>query len=266
LRNQAAARPLAPVRSIYMTGDKAKFLFVLTSHDKLGNTGQKTGFHFSEMADPYYLLKNAGVEVDLASIAGGRPPADPGSLKNNPGENPESVRRFLETPEDKNKLDNTLPVSTVNIDEYDGIYMPGGHGTMWDFPTNEALTRLIEAAWKEDKIVAAVCHGPAAFIAVRDENGDPLVQDRRINSFTDAEEKKVERDNVVPFLLQDKLRALGAIFESAPPFEEIVVIDGRLITGQNPASAPGVGRAILKKLGLRESRNVNSQPQSLHSP
>lgn len=235
-----------------MTEKTPAILFVLTSHNTLGDTDQRTGFHFSEMSDPYYILKDSGIMVDLASIQGGRVSADPESVKEGPGGNPESVQRFLDTPEDREKLENTIPVAAADMARYEGVYLPGGHGTMWDFPDSEELTKLIEDAWEQDKIVAAVCHGPAALIAARDREGAPLVQDRRVNSFTDNEERKVEKDDIVPFLLESKLRALGAIFEGAPPFQEIVIIDGPLITGQNPASAAGVGQAILRKLGRDE--------------
>lgn len=233
--------------------EKKRVLFVLTSHGRLGHTDMKTGFHWSEMTDPYYVLTDAGVDVDIASVAGGRPPHDPDSFKDDPEQDPETVTRFHRDHAAMAKLEDTRPVSEFDISRYDAIYMPGGHGTMWDLPDSEALTRMIEDAWRSGKIIAAVCHGPAALVAARDKRGEPLVQDRRICSFTDMEERKAGKDDIVPFLLEGKLRALGAIFESAPPSQEIVVTDGPFITGQNPASAKALGETLLQKLNAETS-------------
>jgi putative intracellular protease/amidase len=227
-----------------------KFLFVLTSHDRLGKTDEKTGFHYSEMADPYYILQDHGVGVDIASIDGGEPPADPGSLEKSEDDIPESVRRFLNDDAAVEKLKSTIHIDDVQMDQYAGIYFPGGHGTMWDFPTSEGLKKVVEAAWNSKKIVAAVCHGPAAFVSAVDKDGKPLVKNRRVNCFTDEEERKVKKDKIVPFLLESKLRELGALIEKEQPFEAFIVEDSHLITGQNPKSAPLVANAILRVLGI----------------
>lgn len=230
--------------------DRQKFLFVLTSHDRLGNTDEKTGFHYSELADPYYILQDHGVDVDLASIAGGEPPADPASLEKNQDDIPESVRRFINDDAAMAKLKSTKAIDSVQMENYAGIYMPGGHGTMWDFPESKGLKKAIEEAWNSQKLVAAVCHGPAAFISAVDKDGKPIVQNRRVNCFTDEEERKVKKDKIVPFLLESKLRELGALVEKEQPFEAFLVEDSHLITGQNPKSASLVANAILRSLGI----------------
>lgn len=225
---------------------KQKFLFVLTSHGELGDTGEKTGFHFQEMSDPYYILQEHGIEVDLASIKGGEPPADPKSEK----DKAESVQRFQKDKDAMAKLQATKKIDQINISDYAGIYLPGGHGTMWDFPDNKALQKAIEQAWADKKVVAAVCHGPAGFVNVKDKEGNPFFKNRRINSFTDAEEQAAKKDKIVPFLLQSKLKNLGGLFETTDPGQAIVVEDSNLITGQNPPSAALVANGILRTLGI----------------
>jgi len=227
-----------------------KFLFVLTSHTKLGDTGEKTGFHFSEMSLPYFMLEDNGVDVTLASIKGGEAPADPKSLKQAEEDGEESVARFLEDSEAHEKLKNTFDLEHISADEYEGIYMPGGHGAMWDFPENKDLKNLIETFWAQGKIVASVCHGPAALVSVMDEDGFPIVRNKLVNCFTNEEEKAIGKDKAMPFALETKLRELGALFQHADNFEGFAIEDGRLITGQNPESAEKVARAIIRCLGL----------------
>lgn len=230
---------------------KKKFLFVLTSHDKLGNTDDKTGFHFSEMSDPYYILQDHGIEVELASIKGGNPPADPSSVDyDDRDKNADSVNQFLDDKDAMKKLKATVKIDAVNIADYDGVYLPGGHGTMWDFPENKALQSLLNKAWTSEKIVAAVCHGPAAFVKLEDENGEPRVKNRRLNCFTDEEEESAGKDDVVPFMLERRLRDLGAVFEKEIAGQGIAVEDSYLITGQNPKSASLVANAILNTMGI----------------
>lgn len=237
-----------------------KILFVLTSHDRLGGSGEKTGFHWSEMTDPYFYLQDNGVEVTLASIKGGEAPADPASLRDEEGKTPESVTRFHKDAKAMKKLKSTLKVDDVKLDEYDGIYLPGGHGTMWDFPRNAALIHAIEQFWADGKIVAAVCHGPAAFLNACDEKGKPLVKGRMVNSYTNDEETESGKDAIVPFMLETELRRLGGLFESDYPWAGIVVRDGQLMTGQNPKSALPLGRAILSALGL----TPHSEEEEVH--
>ncbi|MGQ0527293.1 MAG: type 1 glutamine amidotransferase domain-containing protein [Alphaproteobacteria bacterium] len=225
---------------------KVKFLFVLTSHDQLGDTGEKTGFHFSEMSDPYYILEDHGVEVDIASIKGGEPPVDPNFLK----DPADSVTRFKKDAAAMKKLKSTKKIDDVDVKGYEGIFLPGGHGTMWDFPESKGLQNALEKIWKQEKIIAAICHGAAGFVKAKDTEGQPLIKNHRINCFTDEEERKVKKDKVVPFLLETKLHDLGAIFEHAEPFQAIVVDDGRIITGQNPASTELVANTILRAVGI----------------
>ncbi|KZD12139.1 type 1 glutamine amidotransferase domain-containing protein [Oceanibaculum pacificum] len=222
---------------------KTPFLFVVTGHTELGDTGKQTGFHFEELSTPYYILRDAGHEVVFASPAGGEVKPDPGSLKPR-GENVPSVERFLDDAQAMDALKNTQPTKAVKADDVSGIYLPGGHGTMWDLPQDAALAKLIGALDEARKPVAAVCHGPAGLVAAKRSDGEPLVKGRRVNSFTDAEERKVELTDVVPFLLETRLRELGAEFEHAGLFEAHVTRDGNLITGQNPASAKRLGEAI----------------------
>jgi putative intracellular protease/amidase len=227
-----------------------KILFVLTSHDRLGSTGQKTGFHFSEMSDPYFILEDNGVKVSIASIKGGAPPADPESVDHeNSSDTPESVKRFLDDLQAADKLEHSLKLEDVIADDFDGLYLPGGHGTMWDFSNNKTLAKLVSDFWSQGKIVASVCHGAAGLLDAIDINGEALVKNREVNSFTDEEERKIKKDSIMPFLLESRIRELGGKFEKVDPFQGIVVTDGQLITGQNPPSAPKVAYQMLNQLG-----------------
>lgn len=229
--------------------NKKPFLFVLTSHDSLGNSHDKTGFHFSEMAEPYLILTEAGIEVELASVKGGEPPVDPGSIEDADEREQAIITQFKNDERAVNKLVRTKTLEDVNMDDYSGVFFPGGHGTMWDFVDNPALTALVEKAWADNKILAAVCHGPAAFIDAKNGDDKPLVSGKEINSFTDEEEKKIGKDKIVPFLLETRLRARGALFQGTDCFKPCLIVDGNFITGQNPVSARGVAQAILEKLG-----------------
>ncbi|WP_430436681.1 type 1 glutamine amidotransferase domain-containing protein [Oceanibaculum nanhaiense] len=219
------------------------FLFVVTGHTELGDTGRQTGFHFEELSTPYYILRDAGFEVIFASPAGGEVKADPGSLKPH-GENVNSVDRFLDDEKAMQALKSTARTDAIKAAEVSGIYLPGGHGTMWDLPKDTALAKLVGELDAAGKPVSAVCHGPAGLVEAKRPDGTPVVKGRRVNAFTDAEERKVELEDVVPFLLETKLRELGAEFENAGLFETHVVRDGNLITGQNPASAKRLGEAL----------------------
>lgn len=225
-----------------------RILFVLTSHDALGNTGEKTGFHLAEVAQPWDLLREAGFEIDFASPKGGKAPMDPGSLDRDDKIN----AKLLDDKDAGKKLENTLKVSEVKPDDYEAVYFPGGHGTMWDFPEAE-VGKLAAQAYDAGKIVAAVCHGPAAFVNAKRSNGEPLVSGKRLSAFTDEEEKAVEKDGVVPFLLASRLKELGATHEKAENFKKSVSVDERLVTGQNPASARGVGEELLALIRKRQS-------------
>lgn len=223
-----------------------KILIVLTSHSVMGDTGEPTGVWFEELAVPYYAFVDAGADVRIASIQGGRAPIDPRSLKN-AGENPPSVQRFQADEEAMAKLSGTVPVAQVATEKFDAVFMPGGHGTMWDLPTSDHLAKLIRNTFEAGGVVSAVCHGPAAFVNVTLSNGRPFVEGKRLNAFTDAEEDAAGLTDTVPFLLEAKLRELGAEFVSGGKFEPFAVQDGNLITGQNPASSARVAELVIKQ-------------------
>lgn len=224
---------------------KNKILFALTSHDRKGNTGQPTGFYLPEAAHPWAVLKAAGFDIDFVSPKGGKPPMDGVDL------NDAANRAFLEDPDVARKLDNTRTPAQVNANDYDAILFVGGHGTMWDFPDNSALARLAATIYDDGGVVGAVCHGPAALVNLKLANGHYLVKGKRVAAFTDDEERAVKLDAVVPFLLATMLRERGATHVPAPNWQANVVVDGRLVTGQNPASAEGVGKEMVRVLGDR---------------
>jgi putative intracellular protease/amidase len=215
-------------------------LLVLTSHGTLGSTGRATGYTVSEAADPWAVLTEAGWTVDIASVAGGRPPEDGLDTSGSPAWRGDPVVQA--------KLDTAPAVADVDPAGYDAVYFVGGHGTMWDFPGNDDLSRLAAGVYESGGVVAAVCHGPAALTTIRLSDGTLLVDGKNIAAFTDAEEKAISMDTVVPFLLQSRLESLGAKHTGAGLWEEHVVTDGRLVTGQNPASAAGVAKAIIAVL------------------
>ena len=234
--------------------ENERILIITTSNATLGETGRGTGFHYSEMTTPYWRFIDAGYQVDIASPKGGAAPHDPNSLPEDESEREDSVKRFLADDAAMHKIENTLKLEDVDGGDYVAIYLPGGHGTMWDLPENPSLTTLLAQAYDAGKPVAAVCHGPAGFVGVERSDGQPLVAGKRVNSFTDAEETQAGLTDVVPFLLESRLRELGGEFEGAANFEEKVVRDGNLITGQNPASAAGLAEAVLE--AIEEYRNA----------
>ena len=219
-----------------------KVLFVLTSHSELGGTGRKTGVFLEELAVPYWYLLDRGHAVRIASIAGGEVPVDPASRE--PSQLSPAVERFLADEQAMAALGDTPAVGTCSIDDFDALFLPGGHGTMWDLPASDALARLVGAAFHAGRVVAAVCHGPAGLVSATLADGTPLVAGRRIAAFTDEEEAAVGLSEAVPFLLEQRLRELGADFVRAPEFTSNVVRDGRLVTGQNPQSSEEIAVAI----------------------
>jgi putative intracellular protease/amidase len=231
-----------------MSQNTPRILVVITSHNQLGDTGEKTGFWLEELASPYYVFVDAGAQVTLASIQGGQPPLDPKS--NLPDYQTESTQRFMADEQAKAQLQNTIAIANANATDYDAIFLPGGHGTMWDFPTSETLTQLIEAFDRQQKLIAAVCHAPAALVSVRSTSGEPLVKDRVITAFTDSEEKAVQLERVVPFLLETRLRELGGKFQTVADFVPHIEQDGNLITGQNPASSEPAAERVLQLLHI----------------
>ena len=226
---------------------------VLTSHARLGESGRATGFHFDELAAPYWALVDAGHDVTLASVAGGAAVHDPSSLAADPDERPAAVARFLADPDAMAKLSATLPIEAAMQARPDAVFLPGGHGTMFDFARSEPLAKLVGRTFDAGGIVAAVCHGPAGLIGAVRADGRPVVEGLRVNGFTDAEEEAVNLTDVVPFALETRLRELGAVFESGPNFTSYAVRDGQLVTGQNPQSAEAVARLLVAALGERST-------------
>ena len=221
---------------------KKKVLFVVTSHDKKGNTGQPTGYYLPEVSHPWEVLKNAGYDIDFVSPKGGQPPAEGVDLSD------AANKAFVEDAVYQDKINHSFTPKQVNAADYDAIYYAGGHGTMWDFPDNADLAALAAKIYENGGAVSAVCHGPAGLVNVKLSNGQYLVEGKRMSAFTDEEETAVKLENVVPFLLESKLIERGAVIEKAGLWQEKVVTDGRLVTGQNPASAKGVGEALLRVL------------------
>jgi putative intracellular protease/amidase len=230
----------------------SKILIVVTSHTAMGNTGRPTGFFYEELATPYWALVDAGFDVDIASIQGGPAGYDPSSLDVDASARPAPVTRFLADPTAMSKLAKTLPIEAVNEATYNAVFLPGGHGTMWDFPGSGALARIVGTLLDAGKVVGAVCHGPAGLLSAKRADGRPIVTGRRVNGFTDAEEQAVGLIQVVPFLLETRLREQGGLFENGPNFQPYAVRDGNLVTGQNPASSALVAENIIA--ALRETR------------
>src|ERR1035437_3248632 len=223
-----------------------RILIVLTSHDKLGDTGKKTGFWLEEFAAPYYLLKDAGAAVTLASPKGGQPPLDPKS--DLPENLTESTKRFRTDNVAQAELANTKKLAEVSAEDFDAIFYPGGHGVMWDLPDNATSIALIEAFLKAGKPIGAVCHAPSAFVNVRGKDGEYLVKNKRVTGFTNAEEEVVGLTAVVPFLLEDRLKERGGIYSKGANWTPYVQVDGKLVTGPNPASSGSAAVELLKLL------------------
>lgn len=223
-----------------------KILMVLTSHDKLGDTGRKTGFWLEEFAAPYYTFKDEGAEIVLASPKGGQPPLDPKS--NEPDFQTDLTRRFEADPDAKAQLAATVRLDSVKAEDFDTVFYPGGHGPMWDLAEDQNSIRLLEAMVGAGKPVALVCHAPGALRHVKTADGKPLVQRKKVTGFTNTEEEAVGLTKVVPFLVEDELKAKGGIFSKTADWQPYVLTDGLLITGQNPASSAPAAKALLKLL------------------
>ncbi|HEX3033909.1 MAG TPA: type 1 glutamine amidotransferase domain-containing protein [Thermodesulfobacteriota bacterium] len=223
-----------------------KILIVLTSHDRLGDTGKETGFWLEEFAAPYYVLKDAGAAITLASPKGGHPPLDPKS--DLPENQTKLTKRFRTDTAAQAELANTKKLADVSADDFDAVFYPGGHGPMWDMPDNATSIALIEAFVKADKPVAAVCHAPVALVNVRRKDGEYLVKGKRVTGFSNAEEEAVGLAEVVPFLLEDRLKERGGIYSNAANWASYVQVDGKLVTGQNPASSGPAAEELLKLL------------------
>jgi putative intracellular protease/amidase len=240
--------------------DRSKVLIVTTSHAEMGSTGHRTGVWLEELATPYYALLGGGVDVTLASIRGGQIPFDPRSLPAQAGESTgekpaeqhdilASVRRFLSDEKAMTAAQTSPAVADFGEGAgFEAVFLPGGHGTMWDLPESEPLARLASSMFEQGRIVAAVCHGPAGLVTAKHRDGRPLVEGRRVNGFTNSEEDGVGLSQVVPFLLEDRLKELGGRFERGPDWQPYAVQDGNLITGQNPQSSELVAKHVLHAL------------------
>ena len=222
-----------------------KILMVLTSHDKLGDTGRKTGFWLEEFAAPYYTFLDAGAAVTVASPKGGQPPLDP--VSDTPEGQTDLTRRFKQDPAAQAVLAKTLILSDIKTTDYDAVFYPGGHGPMWDLAEDPHSIALIEAFYNAGKPVAAVCHAPGVLRRVKFQ-GQPIVKGKRVTGFTNDEEEAVHLTKVVPFLVEDELKRLGGFYEKAANWASFAITDGKLITGQNPASSKAGAQALLKLL------------------
>ncbi|MDB6177268.1 type 1 glutamine amidotransferase domain-containing protein [Paracoccus sp. Z330] len=222
-------------------------LMVLTSHDQLGDTGHKTGFWLEEFAAPYYAFKDAGARIVLASPKGGQPPLDPKS--DDPDAQTDATRRFKDDGAAQQELANTEVLANVAADGFDAIFFPGGHGPLWDLAEDGDSRRLIETFAQADRVVGAVCHAPAIFRHTRSGDGAPLVRGKRVTGFSNSEEDAVGLTEVVPFLVEDMLQENGGQYEKGDDWSSFVLVDGKLVTGQNPASSEEAAKAVLKLLG-----------------
>ncbi len=221
-------------------------LMVLTSHSELGNTGYKTGFWIEEFAAPYYIFKDAGAEITLASPKGGQPPVDPKSAE--PSNQTDATKRFDADKVLQQSLAHTKKLSDVSADDFNAVFYPGGHGPLWDLTTDNDSIQLIEKFLKNNKPVAAVCHAPAVLLHVKDESDDPFIEGKKVTGFTNSEEEAVQLAKVVPFLLEDELKSKGGIYSKKEDWASYVVTDGLLITGQNPASSKEAAEKLLELL------------------
>ncbi|TCC94701.1 type 1 glutamine amidotransferase domain-containing protein [Pedobacter hiemivivus] len=221
---------------------KKKILFVVTSHGIKGNTGKKTGYYLGEVSHPWEVLVEAGYEIDFVSPKGGNPPVDAFDLTDSVN------KKFWEDAYYHKKISNSLKPVDVKPQDYAAIYFAGGHGAMWDLPNDTTIAGIVAKVYEQDGVVAGVCHGPAGLLNIRLGNGKYLIEGKKVNGFSNQEEEIVKLTAVVPFLLEDKLKERGGIYEKTEPFQSHVVVDGRLITGQNPQSAKAVGDAILLQL------------------
>lgn len=217
-----------------------KILFVVTSHDTKGSTGEKTGYYLGEVSHPWEVLTEAGYEIDFVSPKGGNPPVDGFDLSDSVN------KKFWEDEVYHKKISNSMKPEAVNPEDYSGIFYAGGHGAMWDLPDNEGLAKIAASIYEKGGIVAAVCHGPAGLINIKLSNGRYLIDGKKVNGFTNEEEEIVKLTNVVPFLLEEKMKERGGIYEKSEPWSTHVTVDQRLVTGQNPQSAKAVGEGMAK--------------------
>ena len=225
-----------------------KILMVLTSHNQLSNTGKPTGFWLEEFAAPYYVFHDAGLKITLASPKGGQPPLDPKS--DEPDAQTDDTRRFRSDTAAQKLLANTEKLENIHADDFDAVFYPGGHGPLWDLAEDGHSIKLIEQFWAAGKPVAAVCHAPGVLRKVTKPDGSPLVKGKRVTGFTNSEEEGVGLTSVVPFLVEDELKKAGGLYERTDDWGEYAVVDGHLVTGQNPASSAIAAEELLKLLNI----------------
>lgn len=225
-----------------------RVLMLVTSHDRLGDGGHPTGVWAEELAVPYYAFTDAGCHVDLASPEGGPVPFDPRSLETADGPLPAAVERLQADEALREKIRQSWRAAAIDMHVFDALFVPGGHGAMWDLATDPAVAHLVETAFASGRIVAALCHGPAALVSAKGPDGRFLLEGKHVNSFTDAEEDELGLGDTVPFLLENRLRELGAFFEGGPNWQPYAVRDANLITGQNPQSSALVAQQVLDAL------------------
>ncbi|AHD00002.1 type 1 glutamine amidotransferase domain-containing protein [Leisingera methylohalidivorans] len=223
-----------------------KILMVLTSHDQLGDTGEKTGFWLEEFAAPYYVLRDAGAELILASPKGGQPPLDPKS--DSEDAQTDATRRFKQDADAQQALASTVKLSAVDAGRFDAVFYPGGHGPLWDLAEDPESRKILESFAAADRPIGAVCHAPGVFRHVTGSDGAPLVKGRRVTGFTNGEEEGVGLTDVVPFLVEDMLKEKGADYRKGDDWASYVEVDGTLVTGQNPASSEAAAKALLALL------------------
>jgi len=226
-----------------------RVLMVLTSHDQLGNTGRKTGFWLEEFAAPYYVFKDAGAQISVASPKGGRPPLDPKS--NEPRFQTDITRRFEKDADAEAQLNRTVRLDSVKQEDYDTLFYPGGHGPMWDIAEDKNSIKLIESFLAAGKLVALVCHSSGGLRHVKTPEGKPLVEGKNVTGFTNGEEEEMGLTKVVPFLVEDELMNLGATFSKVKNWGVHMIVDGQLITGQNPASSGPTARVLIQTLNQK---------------
>ena len=224
-----------------------RILMIVTSHDKMGDTGHKTGIWLEELAAPYFRFRDAGADITLASPKGGQPPLDPNSQV--PDALTEATKRFEGDEEAQKAFANTVTLDGLKANDYDALFYPGGHGPLWDLAIDAKSIALIETFVAQDKPVAAVCHGPAAFVNAKTKDGKPLVAGKKVTGFTNDEEKAVGLEKVVPLLIEDEFTKQGGLYERADMWASHAVVDGKLVTGQNPASSDAAADEVIKLLG-----------------
>lgn len=223
-----------------------KILMILTSHEKLGDTDKKTGFWLEEFSAPYYVLLDSGLEITLASPAGGQPPLDPQS--DVPSAQTDTTERFKQDKVAQSALANTTKLADIYPERFDAVFYPGGHGPLWDLAENTDSQRIIETFMEENRPIAAVCHAPAIFKHTKRDDGKSVISGRRVTGFSNTEEAAVGLTKIVPFLVEDMLKANGGLYEKGPDWGSFVVVDGNLISGQNPASSEAAAKVLLQFL------------------